>query len=476
MDMKQDADLLVPETRDDGAPESEGDEAVPYGLSDQDIAEILDALHNGYEEAVVKILHDLKPADAAELLSKIGADNRRLLLSRHGAAFHPETFVELDFNLRGAVLKEMTPQNIASILSELDSDDALDMILDLEPDFQREIIRKLSARTRLALQEGLNFPEDSAGRLMQREFVAIPQFWTVGKTIDYMRAAAGELPDNFFDVFVITPSYNVVGEIPLHRLVRAMRSEKLESLKLDEIHPIPSTMDQEEVAQIFRRENLVSAPVVDEEGRLMGVITVDDIVDVIHEEAQEDIFKLSGIEEGGDLYRSAVATSKSRFSWLFINLLTAILASTVISLFDASIEKIVALAILMPIVASMGGNAGTQTLAITVRAMALRELSSANTWRLIGKEFLVGTLNGTWFAFILGASGAWWFHNPLLGVAMGGAIIINLVAAGLSGVAVPIVLERMGTDPAVSSTVILTTVTDVVGFFSFLGLATILLL
>ncbi len=446
-----------------------------FGLSDDTIHEIEDALQNDYEEGITNIIADLSIADSAELLGKLSEENRQRLLKEYGAAFDPGVFSELNPELRKDTLENMPPRQVARIIMDLDSDDALDMILNLSPDFQNDIIHKLSAKTRLTLEEGLNFPEDSAGRLMQREFVAIPQFWTAGKTMDYLRAATDELPAEFFDIFVITPTYHVAGEIPLSRLVRANRSDKLETLTLGDIHPIPAGTDQEEVAQIFRRENLTSAPVVDEEERLIGVITVDDVVDVIHEEAQEDILKLAGVDHG-DLYHAVLSTTGFRFRWLFINLLTAILASLVISLFGATIEELVALAVLMPIVASMGGNAGTQALTIAVRALATKELSTVNALRVVGKETLVGTLNGAAFAAIMGVIAALWFDNTILGLVLGTAMIINLIMAGLCGAGIPILLHRMGSDPAVSSTVLLTTVTDVVGFFAFLGLAALFLI
>ena len=309
---------------------------------------------------------------------------------------------------------------------------------------------------------------------MQREYVAVPEFWTVGKTVDYLRAAATDLPEDFYDLIVITPTYHVVGEVPLARLVRAKRSEKLESLTLDSLHTISADMDQEDVALLFQREDLGSAPVVDDEGRVIGVITVDDIMDVINEEAQEDILKLAGVTDT-DLYRAILSTTGNRFRWLFVNLLTAILASMVIAMFEATIEEIVALAVLMPIVASMGGNAGTQALTVAVRALATKELSSTNTFRIIGKETIVGTLNGIGFAIIMGFIAALWFSNPMLGLVIGIAMTLNLIIAGFCGAGIPILLQRMGADPAVSSTVFLTTVTDVIGFFGFLGLASLFL-
>ncbi len=450
------------------------DDDLVFGLSDRFINSVVTALNNSDRDKVLEELRDLSEADTAELISKIHDDDRRILLKEFSEKLDPYVFSELSSELQKIVLEELPPKQVASIISELDSDDAVYMIQNLDEDFQHEIIHHLSAKTRLTLQEGLNFPEHSAGRLMQREFVAVPQFWTVGKTIDYLRAASDELPDDFLDLFVIDPGYHIVGEIPLNRLIRAKRSEKIESLKLEDTHPIPSGMDQEEVAQLFRRENLTSAPVVDEESRLIGVITVDDIVDVINDEAQEDILKLGGIAEN-DLYRAVFSTSFARSKWLFVNLITAFLAASVVSMFGATIEKVVALAALMPIVAGMGGNAGTQALAVAVRAIATRELSGTNAARTILKESLVGLINGFVFAVFVGLIAALWFHSSVLGVVIGMALVINLLCAGLFGAGIPIFLNKIGQDPAISSSIFLTTVTDVVGFFVFLGLASIFL-
>ena len=445
------------------------------GLQDEDIARILDALDDGDTERLKLLFEELGTYDKADLLEKVNSDARHRLLEFGSLLFEPEVFTYLQEEVRKNILTDMAPSQIAGIISELDSDDALDLILPLDEVFKHQIIKNLSAKTRLVLQEGLSFPEESAGRLMQREFVAIPQFWTVGKTIDYLRAAADELPDNFYDLIVIDPSYHIAGEIPLHRLVRARRSEKIESLTLDDTHPIPATMDQEEVAEIFRNEDLASAPVVDEDGRLIGIITYDDVIDVIDEEAHEDLLKLGGIEED-DLYRSILPTSFSRFRWLFINLFTAFMAASVISIFQVTIEKVVALAVLMPIVAGMGGNAGTQTLTVAVRALATRELSSTNAWRVIGKEAAVGLVNGLLFALMVGLIAGLWFHDPRLGAVIAGAMVTNLVVAGFFGASVPIVLDRYDIDPAIASAVFLTAMTDCIGFLTFLGLATAFLL
>ncbi len=449
-------------------------EDVPFHLSDQEIKDITAAVRAQDPDTVHAILRDLAPVDVADLVAKVTDEDRRELLLMYGETMNPLVFAEMDSGLRRSTLSILSADQVAGIISRLESDDALDLVLDLDDTFRQEIIRKLSSKTRLAVEEGLSFPKQSAGRLMQREMVAVPQFWTVGKTIDYLREAAGALPEDFFDIFVIDPAYHVLGQVPLNRVLRSKRVVKMEALILDEITRIPATMDQEELAHIFRRGDITSAPVVDENNRLIGVVTIDDIIDVIDEEAQEDMMKMAGVDHG-DLYRAVLSTTGTRFRWLFVNLLTAILASMVISLFDASIEQIVALAVLMPIVASMGGNAGTQSLAVAVRALATRELSRTNMWRIIWKESLVGSLNGAAFAAITGVITGLWFASPMLGFVIAAAMWINLIVAGFFGACIPIVLNRYGSDPAVSSTVFLTTVTDVVGFFAFLGLAAVLL-
>lgn len=449
-------------------------EETPFLLNDDQIRAIVDAVHEQDSDTVYNALKDLSAPNTAELIAKITEDERHELLSMYGDHLHPHTFAEMDAELRRNALQDMTPTEIATIISALESDDALTLIIGLDEDVQKSVLQKLSVKIRTAVKEGLSFPEDSAGRLMQREFVAIPQFWSVGRTLDYLRSAAEDLPEDFFDIFVINPAYHVVGQIPLSKLIRAGRDVEIDNLTLTETHPIPAYVDQEEVAHIFRRDDTTSAPVIDDSGRLIGVITIDDVVDVIDTEAQEDILKMAGVE-GGDLYRAVWSTSGTRFRWLFVNLLTAILASVVISLFDATIEQIVALAVLMPIVASMGGNAGTQALTVAVRALATREISDTNTWRIIWKETLVGSFNGVAFALITGFVTMFWFNNAMLGGIIGMAMVINLIVAGLFGAGIPILINRLGGDPAVSSTVFLTTVTDVVGFFAFLGLAALLL-
>lgn len=444
-------------------------------LSDADIRLVEEALEAQDHDTVATALKDMSAPDVADLLGKLATSDRAEILGYYADHMSAEAFAEMDPELRRWALTALGPLRVAKIVSELDNDDALDLLRNLEGEFQEAVIRQLSVTLRAHLEAGLAFPEDSAGRLMQRDFVAVPQFWTVGKTIDYLRAASDTLPEHFSDIFIISPTYRVLGEVPAARLLRVPRSAKMENLAHDTPHLIPATMDQEEVAHIFRREDLLSAPVVDEDERLIGVITVDDVVDVIHEEAAEDILRLAGVEGEGDLYSAVFTTSLTRSRWLFLNLFTAVTASAVISLFGATLEKAVALAILMPIVTGMGGNAGGQAVAVAVRALATHQISAANRWRIIWKEALVGLLNGCIFAILIGLVAGLWFYDPLLGVIIAGAMMTNLLVAGLCGAGIPILLARLGTDPAVSSTVFLTAITDIIGFSVFLGLATLFL-
>ncbi|HEY8964341.1 MAG TPA: magnesium transporter [Alphaproteobacteria bacterium] len=445
-------------------------------LSDEAIESILTALDDSRDEDVHAFLLELSLADRADLLSKIGAEDRSFLIDRFPDIFVADVFSWLSEDLARQTLQSLPAARVAAMLSTLESDDAVKLIDDLSPSFQKQILLKLSAADRQAVEEGLTYPDDSAGRLMSREFVAIPRFWTVGKTIDYMREAHEELPDDFTTVFVIDPMYHVVGEIPLNRILRSKRATKIEDLTLGENHPVPADADQEDVALMFSRDGLTSAPVVDDVGRIIGVITIDDVVEVIEDEAQEDILRLAGVSGDSDLHRALLPTTLSRFWWLAINLATAFIASGVVGMFEATLSQVVALAVLMPIVAGMGGNAGTQTLTVAVRALATKELSRTNAVRTVIKETAVGFLNGFAFAIITGAIAAYWFDSEMLGIVIGLAMIINLVAAGLFGIMIPLVLERIKVDPALASAVFLTTVTDVVGFFTFLGLASWLML
>ena len=454
----------------DAAPETE----EVFGVADELVSAVEGALIDGPAERALELVADLHAADLADVLEGLRHDQREQLVNTLGAKFDPEVLVDLSAPVREEVIEQIGPERLARLLIDLDSDDAVEVFGDLEEVFQHRILTALPQAYRHILVESLSFPEDSAGRLMQREMVVIPSAWTLGETIDYMRAA-DDLPDDFYDLYIVNPKHHPIGKIPLSRVLRTRRPVRLTEIMETELKAIPVTTDQEEVAHMFRQYGLVSAPVVDDGGRLLGVITVDDVVHIIEEEAEEDALKLAGVAEV-DLYDAMLDTTRARFPWLVVNLATAILASLVIGLFEGTIQQIVALAVLMPIVASMGGNAGTQTVTVAVRALAMKDLTEATTRRFIGKEVLVGLANGILFA-ALSAGVTWlWFGSPEIALVIAAAMIVNMISAGLFGTVIPVALERMGVDPAVASSVFLTTVTDVVGFFAFLGLAAVFLL
>ncbi len=465
------------ETEDDrveNKKESAGDdnaaEQQQVGLPDEFIREIADLLDQNYTDRIQELCRELPAPDAAELIVKLDSTRRHKLVEVLEDDLHPETFSYLDRGLLNDLLEHMSGKNIATIVNELDSDDAISLITNLDEERQSNIVRHLNRNLRAAVEEGLTFPEASAGRMMQREFVAVPQFWTVGKTVDYLRAAAATLPERFYNVFIVDPMHRFVGAVSLSHVLCAQRAVKIDTLVDEEHVTVPVTMDQEQVAFLFRRKDLLSAPVVDDDNQLIGVITVDDVVDVIQEEAQEDLLKMGGVSNS-DIFRPTFSTVRARFWWLFINLGTAFIDTFVISFFENTIEKIVVLASLMPVVASMGGNAGTQTLAVVVRALATKDLTAANTWRTVWKELLVGSINGILFGIVMVIGVTIWYHDWKLGGIMAAAMVINLAAAGLAGTMIPLALNKTGFDPAHSATVFLTTVTDVVGFVAFLGLA-----
>ena len=445
-----------------------------YGLTPELYAAIKDALEArdlGRIEALAVPLH---AADLADLLERVSSDERRLIVDALRPTIDPEVLAELDESVRDEVLDYLSPHEIADAVTKLDTDDAVYLIEDLDEAEQKALLDAVPAEDRAAIEEGLSFPEHSAGRLMQRELVAAPAFWTIGQSIDYLRAD-DDLPNDFYDIFVVDPRHAPVGTVPLSRVIRTRRPVTLGEIMDTDIRAIPATMDQEDVAYLFNQYDLVSAPVVGDDGRLIGVITVDDVLEVTGEEAEEDIFRLAGVGET-DVHDSLGRTARRRFVWLLVNLATAIVASFVIGMFQATIEQMVALAVLMPIVASMGGNAGTQTLTVVVRALATKDLAPGNAVRLIGKEGLVGLLNGVVFAAIVGAVAYLWFGSPALGAVIAAAMIVNMVVAGLAGILVPLALDRLGIDPAIAASVFVTTVTDVVGFFAFLGFAALVLL
>ncbi|MBL8659566.1 MAG: magnesium transporter [Rhodospirillales bacterium] len=450
-----------------------------FELDEAVVDAVEDALERNDHAEVRTLLEPVHDADVADLLQKLSGEDRRGVVEALRSDFPPDVLAELDERVRDEVIEELGIAETVNAVRELETDDAVHIISELEDDQQELVLKAIPPQDRTLIEEALAYPQYSAGRLMRRELVAVPIFWSVGDTIDHLRATAeadpDALPQEFFDIFVVDPGHRPVGAVSLSRMLRARRAEPMTEIMTTEMKVIEATTDQEDVAFLFRQRDLASAPVVDSGGRLVGVITIDDVVDVIDEEHEDDIMRLGGVRED-DLYSAAIETSRSRFTWLLVNLGTAILASSVISLFDATIEQMVALAVLMPIVASMGGNAGTQTLTVAVRALAMKELTEANAWRVIGKEVLVGAINGILFAVISGLITWAWFRNPGLALVIGMAMIFNLIVAGLSGALIPLALERMKIDPAVSSAVFVTTVTDVVGFFVFLGLGAWLLL
>ena len=457
--------------------DARGEEA--YVVRPELVQEIIDALDAANIDRVEELVQPLHHADLADLIEMLAPEYRKLLIEIIRAEFDPETLATLEEHVREEVIEQLGAADVAAAISELDTDDAVEVVEHLDDSVQQQVLDAVPAEDRALLEEGLTYPEDSAGRLMQRELVAVPSYWTVGETIDFMREAAerdeDELPEEFYDIFVVDPRHEPLGRVSLSRVLRTKRPVKVSDLMAAEIRPVPVTMDQEQVAFLVRQYDLASAPVVTEDGRLVGVITHDDVLDVVDEEAEEDLMRLGGVT-GTDLYRAAIDTTRSRFSWLVVNLATAIVASIVIGFFEATIQQIVALAVLMPIVASMGGNAGTQTLTVAVRALAMKELTASNALRIVGKEVLVGGFNGLLFAVLMGFVAWFWFGNPAIGIVIAAAMAINLVVAGLAGVAIPVGLERTGIDPAVASVVLLTTITDVVGFAVFLGLAALFLL
>ncbi len=441
----------------------------PIGLDPAVVRAVIDALESDRTEDAAELVGSLHFAEIADLLEQLNPDHRARAVDVLGPDFPPEILPELDDAVFGDIVAHLGTQRLAGAIAGLESDDALLLISSLDEAQQRQVMQAIPDALRNALERGLAYPEDSAGRLMQRDLVAVPTFWTVGETIDFLREA-DNLPNDFYDIFVVDPGHRPVGVVGLSHVLRTRRPVPMKELSRGEVVTVPVGMDQEEVAYAFAQMNLVSAPVVDGGGRLIGVITVDDIVDVIHEEVEEDLMRLGGVSET-DIYEAVIDTGKARFSWLFVNLVTAILASVVIGLFEATIEQIVILAVLMPIAASMGGNAGTQSLTVAVRAIAMRDLTSANAWRVLSKEGLVGLLNGVLFALIVGVVAWVWSGETSIGLVMAAAMAVTMVIAGVAGTAIPFCLSRTAIDPAIASGVLLTTITDAIAFLAFLGLA-----
>jgi magnesium transporter len=411
----------------------------------------------------------LHQSELGDLLEALMPEQRLALVGLLGKDFDFSALTEVDEAIRLEIVDQLPNDQIAEAVQELDSDDAVYILEDLDQEDQDEILAQLPFTERIRLRRSLDYPEESAGRRMQTEFVAVPPFWTVGQTIDYMRDNQ-DLPERFAQIFVIDPTFKLLGAVDLDRILRTKRAVKIEDIMRETRHAIPATMDQEEAAREFEQYDLLSAAVVDENERLVGVLTIDDVVDVIQQEAEEDLMRMGGVGDE-ELSDTVFNTSRSRVPWLAVNLITAFVAASVISLFDGTIEHVVALAVLMPIVAGMGGNAGSQTMTVTVRGLATKDIDIYNAGRVIRREVAVGSINGVLFASMIGLVAGLWFQSPEIGGIIAVAMIVNMFVAALAGILIPIVLDRFGADPAVASAVFVTAVTDVVGFFAFLGLA-----
>jgi magnesium transporter len=436
------------------------------------VEEIAGAIHDANTTFLREIVAELHEADLGDLIALLAPEDRVSLVELTGADFDFSALNEVDDSVREEILEELEPQTVAEGVRELESDDAVELLEGLDEEDQEEILDKLPPSERDALERSLLYPENSAGRRMQTEFISVPPDWTVGQAIDYMRDTP-DLPDRFYEIYAVDKAQHWQGAVSLDTLLRSRRPVPIADLIDENRRRVSVLDDQEEVARLFGKYNLVAAPVVDTTDRLVGVITIDDVVDVIEEEADEDLKALGGVTSDEELSDNVWTIAKARFNWLLVNLATAFLASSVLGLFEGQLEKMVALAVLAPIVASQGGNAATQTMTVAVRALATRELGPNNAFRVVMREGLVGLVNGLAFAVITGIAAVAWFRIPALGVVIGLAIICNLVAGALGGILIPMVLERVRADPAVASGTFVTTITDVVGFFSFLGIATL---
>jgi magnesium transporter len=436
------------------------------------VEEITHAIRGSDATFLRAIVAELHEADLGDLIAALEPEDRVNLVELTGSDFDFSALNEVDETVREEILEELEPAEVAEGVRELESDDAVELLQSLDEEDREEVLEKLPPSERDVIERSLEYPENSAGRRMQTEFIAVPPDWTVGQAIDYMRETS-DLPDRFYEIYAVDAAKHWQGAVPLDVLLRSRRMVPLRELVDEDRRRVSVLDDQEEVARMFGKYNLVAAPVVDTENRLVGVITIDDVVDVIEEEADQDLKALGGVTSDEELSDSVWTIARGRFNWLLVNLATAFLASSVLGLFEGQLEKMVALAVLAPIVASQGGNAATQTMTVAVRALATRELGDWNAWRVVLREGMVGLVNGLAFAVITGVAAVAWFRIPGLGIVIGLAIICNLVAGALGGILIPMLLERMKADPAVASGTFVTTVTDVVGFFSFLGIATL---
>ncbi|MEC7212364.1 MAG: magnesium transporter [Pseudomonadota bacterium] len=447
---------------------STGNKKVNLDFNKEFISTFSEKIESGDIQFINQTLKDLHEADVENLIENLNPDTRVKLIELESFNIDPEIFIELNESIQGEVLKLLSIESIIKIIKRLESDDAIKILENIEKETKEKILEKLPPKDKFLLEEGLSYPEDSAARIMQREFTAVPSNWSVGQTIDYLRETK-DLPKEFLEIFIVNNDFKPIGTVPSSRVLRTPRELKMNSIMSEMPVLISANMDQEEVGHTFENYNLVSAGVVNKDNKLVGMITADDVVTVVQEEAEEDVLRLAGVGDE-EITDSVMIKTKRRFNWLLLNLFTALLATWVISFFGASIEQMVALAFLMPIVASMGGNAGMQTLAVTIRAIATKELSKSNFNRVVGKEFLIGILNGVIFAIITAVIVQFWFKEINLSILIGISMILNMIVAGLFGILVPVSLKKLNIDPALASSVFVTTITDVIGFLSFLGL------
>ena len=443
-------------------------------ITEKLVAEVRRAIEDENRDRLLRLLEPMHEADIADLLEQFDPDLRHDAIELWGHGFDGEVLSELDDPLQAEVVAQLESDQLANAVRQLDSDDIVDLVEDLSSEQQQAVLAELDDSDRAAVEQSLRYPDESAGRLMQREIVMVPGHWNVGDAIDHLRAASG-LPEQFYHLILTDPKAQLLGMVSLGRLMASDRMTRLTDIIDHDTHPIQATDSQRDVAYAFNQYHLISAPVLDDGGRVAGVITIDDAMAVLDEEAEEDILRLAGVGDES-LSERVSEIAVQRFPWLIVNLATAVIASLVIDQFSHTIETLVALAVLMPIVASMGGNAGTQSLTVAVRALATRDLTRSNAFRIIRRESLVGVVNGILFAVIAGVIGLVWFGAPVLGAVMGLAMVITMTAAGVAGILIPIGFDRIRVDPALASGVFVTTVTDCVGFLAFLGLAAVILL
>ena len=451
-----------------------GGKKVNFDFNKEFISIFSDKIKSSDIKFINQTLADLHPSDVANLIENLSSETRAKLLEIEEFDIEPEIFIEINESIQSEVLQLLSSDSVSKIIKRLESDNAISILENLSSDKKKLVLDKLPPKDRFLLEEGLSYPEDSAARIMQREFTAVPSDWSVGQTIDYLRESK-DLPEEFLEIFVVDNDFKPIGIVPSSRVLRTPREKKMNTIMREMPVLIPVNMDKEEVGHTFENYNLVSAGVINKNNKLVGMITADDIVTVVQEEAEEDVLRLAGVGDE-EITDSVLIKTKRRFNWLLLNLFTALLATWVISMFGASIEQMVALAFLMPIVASMGGNAGMQTLAVTIRAIATKELSSGNFNKIVGKEFLIGILNGIIFAIITAVIVQFWFKEFKLSLLIGISMVLNMIVAGLFGILVPVSLKKVNIDPALASSVFVTTITDVIGFLSFLGIGSYLFL